>query len=86
LKRRKKKKLEALGFTIDRRGNWSLHAEAVAKEARRKRLGGAIKRIAHMLDDRAKKMAYKAFGRSKTTEYGNLIFILGGGCGLSQKA
>ncbi|CAM9791021.1 unnamed protein product, partial [Heterosigma akashiwo] len=54
-----KEQLEALGFTIDPRGNWSLHAEAVAKEAR-KRLG-AIRRIAHMLDDGAKMMAYKAF-------------------------
>ena len=43
------KQLEALGFTINPRGNWSLHAEAVAKEAR-KRLG-AIRRIAQMLDD-----------------------------------
>ena len=51
-----KEQLEALGFTIDPRGKWSLHAEAVAKEAR-KRLG-AIRRIAHMLDDRAKMMAY----------------------------
>ncbi|CAM9365878.1 unnamed protein product, partial [Heterosigma akashiwo] len=50
---------------------WSLHAKAVAKEAR-KRLG-AIRRIAHMLDDRAKMMAYKAFVRSKI-EYGNLIY------------
>ena len=58
-----KEQLEALGFTIDPRGNWSLHAEAVAKEAR-KRLG-AIRRIAHMLDDRAKMMTYKAFVRSK---------------------
>ena len=49
-----KEQLEALGFTIDPQGNWSLHAEAVAKEAR-KRLG-AIRRIALMLDDRAKKM------------------------------
>ena len=64
-------KLEALGFSIDPRGNWSLHAEAVAKEAR-KRLG-AIRRITHMLDDRAKMMAYKAFVRSKI-EYGNLIY------------
>ncbi|CAM9923839.1 unnamed protein product [Heterosigma akashiwo] len=66
-----KEQLEVLGFTIDPRGNWSLHAEAVAKEAR-KRLG-AIWRIAHMLDDRAKMMAYKAFVRSKI-EYGNLIY------------
>ncbi|CAM9353205.1 unnamed protein product, partial [Heterosigma akashiwo] len=66
-----KEQLEALGFTIDPRGNWSLHAEAVAKEAQ-KRLG-AIRRIAHMLDDRAKMMAYKAFVRSKI-EYGNLIY------------
>jgi len=66
-----KEHVEALGFTIDPRGNWSLHAEAVAKEAR-KRLG-AIRRIAHMLDDRAKMMAYKAFVRSKI-EYGNLIY------------
>ena len=65
------KKLEALGFTIDPRGNWSLQAEAVAKEAQ-KRLG-AIRRIAHMLDGRAKMMAYKAFVRSKI-EYGNLIY------------
>ena len=52
-----KEQLEALGFfTIDPRANWSLHAEAVAKEAR-KRLG-AIRRIApHVLDDRAKMMA-----------------------------
>ena len=56
-----KEQLEALGFTIDPRGKWSLLAEAVAKEAR-KRLG-AIRRIAHMLDDRAKMMAYKAFVR-----------------------
>ncbi|CAN0016807.1 unnamed protein product, partial [Heterosigma akashiwo] len=67
-----KEQLEALGFTIDPRGNnWSLHAEAVAKEAW-KRLG-AIRRIAHMLDDRTKMMAYKAFVRSKI-EYGNLIY------------
>ena len=44
---KEKEQLEALGFTIDPRGNWSLHAEAVAKEAR-KRLG-AIRRIAHIL-------------------------------------
>ena len=31
-----KEQLEALGFTIDPRGNWSLHAEAVAKKARKK--------------------------------------------------
>ena len=67
----KKEKLEALGFTIDSRGNWSLYAEAVAKEAW-KRLG-AIRRIAHMLDDRAKMMAYKAFVRLKI-EYSNLIY------------
>ena len=67
-----KEQLEALGFTIDPPGNWSLHhAEAVAKEAQ-KRLG-AIRRIAHMLDDRSKMMAYKAFVRSKI-EYGNLIY------------
>ena len=49
------REMEAMGFTIDPRGNWSLYAEAVAKEAR-KRLG-AIRRIAHnMLDDRAKMM------------------------------
>ena len=54
------KQLEALGFTVDPRGNWSLHAEAVAKEAR-KRLG-AIRRITHMLNDCANKMmAYEAF-------------------------
>ena len=41
-----KEQLEALGFTIDTQRDWSLHAEAVAKEAR-KRLG-AIKRIAHI--------------------------------------
>jgi len=34
----------ALGFTIDLRGDWSLHAKAVAKEAQ-KRLC-AIRRIA----------------------------------------
>ena len=66
-----KDQLEALGFAVDPRGNWSLHAEAVAKEAR-KRLG-VIKRIVHMLDDRAKMMAYKAFVTSKV-EYGNLIY------------
>ena len=59
-----KEQLEVLGFTIDPQGNWSLHAEAVAKKAQ-KRLG-AIRRIAHMLDDRAKMMAYyKALVRSK---------------------
>jgi len=58
-----KDKLEALGFTIDPRGNWSLHAKVVAEEAR-KRLGVA-RRIAHMLDDHAKMIAYKAFVRSK---------------------
>ena len=47
-----KEKLEAVGFTIDLRGNWLLDAKAVAKEAR-KRLN-AIRRIAHMLDDCAK--------------------------------
>ena len=47
-----------LGFTIDPRFNWSLHAKVVDKEAR-ERLG-AIRRIAHMVDDCAKKMmAYK---------------------------
>jgi len=56
---------------IRKQVNWSLHAKAVAKEAR-KRLG-AIRRIAHMLDDRAKMMAYKAFVRSKIG-YGNLIY------------
>ena len=46
----KKEQLEeALGFTIDPRGNWSLHAEAVVKETQ-KRLG-AIRRIAHILDE-----------------------------------
>ena len=66
-----KEQLEAQGFTIDPRGNWFPHTEAVAKKAR-KRLG-AIRRIAHMLDDRAKMMAYKAFVRSKI-KYGNLIY------------
>ena len=56
-----KEQLKVLSFTIDPRGNWSLRAKAVAKEAR-KRLG-AIRRIAHMLDDRGKMMAYKAFVR-----------------------
>ena len=67
-----KEQLEALDYTIDHpRDNWFLHAEAVAKEAR-KRLG-AVRRIAHMLDDRAKMMANKAFVRTKI-EYGNLIY------------
>ena len=60
-----------MGFAIDLQDKWSLHAKAVAKESQ-KRLG-AIRRIAHMLDDRAKMMAYKAVVRSKI-EYGNLIY------------
>jgi len=50
---------------------WSLHAKAAAKEARKSL--GAIRRIAHMLDDHAKMMADKAFVRTKI-EYGNLIY------------
>ena len=67
-----KEQLEALGFIIDPQGNWSLHAKAVSKEAQKGL--DAIRRIAHMLDDRAKMMAYKAFVRSKI-EYG-LVCLL----------
>ena len=62
---------------IRKRGNWALHAKAVAKEAG-KRLGAIRRRIAHLLDDCAKMMAYKAFVRSKIG-YGNLIY-----CGAAE--
>ena len=70
-----KEQLEALDFTIDPRVNWSLHAKAEAKEVR-KRLG-AIRRIAHMLDDRAKMMAYKALNKIKfaTSPLGSLALF-----------
>ena len=50
-----KEQLEALGFTIDSRANWSLHAEAVAKEAQ-KRLGATPRELPTLLDDHAKMM------------------------------
>jgi len=61
----------ALGFIIDPKGNWSLHIQQTAADAR-KRLG-AIRRVAHLLDNQGIMMAYKAFVRSKI-EYGNLVY------------
>jgi hypothetical protein len=66
-----KEQLKALGFVVDSKGNWSQHVQAVAGEAR-KRLG-AIRRVAHLLDNQSIMMAYKAFVRSKI-EYGNLVY------------
>ena len=60
---KEKKKMETLGLTIDPRGNWSQHIQAIASDAR-KRLG-AIRRMSHMLDDKSIMRAYKAFVRSK---------------------
>ena len=47
---KEKKEMEILGLTIDARGNWSRHVQAIASDAR-KRLG-AIRRMSHMLDDK----------------------------------
>jgi len=66
-----KEQLKALGFIIDPKGNWSLHVQQTAADAR-KRLG-AIRRVAHLLDNQGIIMAYKAFVRSKI-EYGNLVY------------
>jgi hypothetical protein len=66
-----KEQLKALGFIIDPKGNWSLHVQQTAADAR-KRLG-AIRRVAHLLDNQGIMMAYKAFVRSKI-EYGNLVY------------
>ncbi|CAN0098921.1 unnamed protein product [Heterosigma akashiwo] len=66
-----KEQLKALGFIIDPKGNWSLHVQQIAADAR-KRLG-AIRRVAHLLDNQGIMMAYKAFVRSKI-EYGNLVY------------
>ena len=68
---KEKKKMEILGLTIDARGNWSRHIQAIASDAR-KRLG-AIRRMSHMLDDKSIMRAYKAFVRSKI-EYGSLAY------------
>ena len=68
---KEKKKMEILGLTIDPRGNWSQHIQAIASDAR-KRLG-AIRRMSHMLDDKSIMRAYKAFVRSKI-EYGSLAY------------
>ena len=59
-----------MGFIIDPKGNWSLHVQQTAADAR-KRLG-AVRRVAHFLDNQGIIMAYKAFVRSKI-EYGNLV-------------
>ncbi|CAN0082365.1 unnamed protein product, partial [Heterosigma akashiwo] len=66
-----KKEMEILGLTIDTRGNWSRHIQAIASDAR-KRLG-AIRRMSHMLVDKSIMRAYKAFVRSKI-EYGSLAY------------
>jgi hypothetical protein len=68
---KEKKEMEILGLTIDARGNWSRHIQAIASDAR-KRLG-AIRRMSHMLDDKSIMRAYKAFVRSKI-EYGSLAY------------
>ena len=61
--------MEILGLTLDARGNWSRHIQAIASDAR-KRLG-AIRRMSHMLNDKSIMRAYKSFVRSKI-EYGSL--------------
>ena len=66
-----KEQLKALGFIIDPKGNWSLHVQQTAADARRRL--GAIRRVAHLLDNQGIMMAYKAFVRSKI-EYGNLVY------------
>ena len=73
---------------MDPRGNWSLHAESLAREEARKRVGvAAIRRIAYMMmmlvDDRANKMMMMAYNKAafffviiRTTKieyYGNPI-------------
>ncbi|CAM9793155.1 unnamed protein product, partial [Heterosigma akashiwo] len=63
--------MEIIGLTIDPRGNWSQHIQAIASDAR-KHLG-AIRRMSHMLDDNSIMRAYKAFVRSKI-EYGSLAY------------
>ena len=61
---KEKKNMEIFGLTIDPRGNWSQHIQAIASDAR-KRLG-AIRRMSHhMLDDKSIMRACKAFVRSK---------------------
>ena len=68
-----KEQLKALEFIIDPKGNWSLHVQQTAADAR-KRLGwGYIRRVAHLLDNQGIMMAFKAFVRSKI-EYGNLVY------------
>ena len=69
---KEKKKMEILGLTIDPRGNWSQHIQAIASDAR-KRLGAIRRRMSHMLDDKSIMRAYKAFVRSKI-EYGSLAY------------
>ena len=56
---KEKKKIEILVLTIDPRGNWSQHVQAIASDARRRL--GAIRRTSHMLDDKSIMRAYKAF-------------------------
>ena len=68
---KEKEQLKALGFHFDPKGNWSLHVQQTAADAR-KRLG-AIRRVAHLLDNQGIMMAYKAFVCSKI-ESGNLVY------------
>jgi hypothetical protein len=63
--------LEALGFIIDKKGNWAKFAEATASAARQRL--GALRRLSPLLDDDSITMAYKAFVRSKI-EYGSLVY------------
>ena len=64
---KEKKKMKILGLTIDPRGNWSQHIQAIASDAR-KRLR-AIRRMSYVLDHKSIMRAYKAFVCSKI-EYG----------------
>ncbi|CAM9952339.1 unnamed protein product, partial [Heterosigma akashiwo] len=68
---KEKKNMEILGLTINPRGNWSQHIQAIASDARK--CLGAIKRMSHMLDDKSIMRAYKAFVCSKI-EYGSLVY------------
>ena len=53
---KEKKKMEILGLTIDSRGNWSEHIQAIASDARNRL--GAIRRMSHRLDDQSTMRAY----------------------------
>ena len=53
---KEKEQLKALDFIIDPKGSWSLHVQQTAADVR-KRLG-AIRRVAHLLDNQGIMMAY----------------------------